>query len=401
MSSVLDAVQSNSARILQLLIAIPGSIRQKELDRALLQAAKLGYHECALHLLQAGADPDFSDASSNSPLKISVENGHTQVAKVLIAAECDINKRTNSGSTALHFAARYGKCDSVDLLLAANVNPTIRDSAGNTPLISAAKAQQVPVMRRLLQVKCAINAKNKEGMTALHYACLTGMGVELLINAGADLNVKDTVGNTPIIIAATEGLCKTIRKLCLANCDVNLCNTDQQRTALHYMAMKGHVECVEELLYAGAHPDIPDAGGCTPLWHAINRNQIGVAKLLLRSNCGFGFKNYSFKCDTSMLQLALEKGHPEIVKMLVIAGCDSHRLGIWLANENIEQVIRENVGLWDWLQEMAATPNTLKQLCRLCVREAMNHEVICKTEHLFLPQAMKDYIALKELDDYH
>lgn len=404
MTSVLDAVRGNSTRILQLLIAIPGSVRGKELDRALLQAAKLGYSECAYHLINAGADPDTQDACSNTPLKIAVENGHVDVLKVLIAAKCDINQRSNSGSTALHHAARRGRDDCIEILLVAGANTDIQDSSGNTPLIYAAKHSQIWAMKKLLAAKCDVNKQNKEGRAALHYAAGSAMGVELLLKSGADPDIQDPAGNTPLIIAATEGFCNVISLLCDYKCDVNICNVEQQRCAIHYVAMKGHVECVETLLYSGAHPDMPDKDGSTPLWHAINRNQINIVKLLLRSNCGFSLSINNKGQDqntNSLLKLALEKGHPEIIKMLVITGCDSHKLYVWLMAGVFEPALQVNRGLWDWLDNMSQTPNTLRQLARLSIRHSMGHEVVRLIEYLSLPKAIKDYIALKELDDYH
>ena len=63
---------------------------------------------------------------------------------------------------------------SVDLLLAAGANPNIADNRGWTPLHIAAFANQERLVKALLGKKAGANARTKAGMTPLHLACRKG-----------------------------------------------------------------------------------------------------------------------------------------------------------------------------------------------------------------------------------
>jgi len=52
-------------------------------------------------------------AELNEKLLDAAENGHTEVAKALLAAKADINARNEDGETPLHFAARQGRTNLV------------------------------------------------------------------------------------------------------------------------------------------------------------------------------------------------------------------------------------------------------------------------------------------------
>lgn len=65
--------------------------------------------------------------------------------------------------------------------------------------------------------------------------------VAALINAGADLEQKDGQGNTPLLLAAAEGLTKSGLALVAANANVNAQNT-KGYTALHLSLSEGDFE---------------------------------------------------------------------------------------------------------------------------------------------------------------
>lgn len=75
------------------------------------------------------------------------------------------------------------------------------------------------VLRYLLTIELPINAVDKEGKTALHYAVIDHEIVRLLLQHGADPNVRDCDGNRPIDISSDDirdlFYCeKTIRQVC-------------------------------------------------------------------------------------------------------------------------------------------------------------------------------------------
>ena len=70
--------------------------------------------------------------------------------------------------------------------------------------------------------------------------------VQALIAAKADVNLKNTLGSTPLHFAAQEGCTETLEALIAAGADVNARNEDGN-TPLHLAALNGRTEIVEIL----------------------------------------------------------------------------------------------------------------------------------------------------------
>jgi truncated hemoglobin YjbI len=124
------------------------------------------------------------------------------------------------------------------------------------------------------------------GRTLLHFAAGAGCVemVEALLRLGADANVLETGGHTPLYCAANE--CGTaagpaiVRALVQAGADLNACGGVTRATPLHMAARRGFVQIAETLLECGAAIDARDAKGDTPLKRALNCRKDEVAQLL-------------------------------------------------------------------------------------------------------------------------
>jgi len=101
---------------------------------------------------------------------------------------------------------------------------------------------------------------------SLHLAVLQGNmeAVRQHIEAGTDLNEKDTWGSTPLIIAATFGKTEVARVLIEAGVDLNATGNDGA-TALHAAAFLCHTEIVEALVDHGANKYLRNSFGNTAL----------------------------------------------------------------------------------------------------------------------------------------
>lgn len=83
----------------------------------------------------------------------------------------------------------------------------------------------------------------------LHRACKSNSTdlAELLINSGADVNVRDIYGNTLLHLVASSGYTALVHLLLYFGADMNVTNMWDQ-TALLKAVQGGHVEVVEMLL---------------------------------------------------------------------------------------------------------------------------------------------------------
>ena len=85
----------------------------------------------------------------------------------------------------------------------------------NDELIDAARKGDINRIKKLLDKGADVNAKDKDGETALMAAALRGHTeiVQFLLNKGADVNAKRNDGTTALMAAAREGHTETVRIL--------------------------------------------------------------------------------------------------------------------------------------------------------------------------------------------
>jgi ankyrin repeat protein len=103
--------------------------------------------------------------------------------------------------------------------------------------------------------------------------------VKLLCAHGADLNSTNSIGETPLMLAAdSEDL---VRKLLQKGANVDLQETEDEWTALHYACRNGNTNVLELLLQDGADTELRNCIGETPLEMAIDEKQKICAFILL------------------------------------------------------------------------------------------------------------------------
>ena len=106
-----------------------------------------------------------------------------------------------------------------------------------------------------------------------------------LIAAGANVNVNNRNGVTPLLAAADKNHLAIVLHLIANGANVNA--KDSERlfapcgvTALHLSSDKGYLELVKLLLENGADVNAKDDDGVTPLDYAKKNNQIEVIEIL-------------------------------------------------------------------------------------------------------------------------
>lgn len=99
-----------------------------------------------------GADLNSIWLFDETPLMTTSNESRRRVFQFLVYAGADLTKRTNSfyGETVMHRAARDG-CDTcVNLLIEKKIDVNLRDSVGRTPLLFAVTLNQANTATRLL-----------------------------------------------------------------------------------------------------------------------------------------------------------------------------------------------------------------------------------------------------------
>jgi ankyrin repeat protein len=235
-------------------------------------------------------------AATPEELFKSIRNNDLAGLKQLINDKSAVNKADSRGTTPLHYAAAFGSTESVKLLLEAGADVNVRNAAEATPLLLAAPA---PAKTAALLAK------------------------------GADPKLAAKAGRTPLIVAASSPTAaESVRLLLEAGSDVNA--ADQRgSTPLMAATAAGRADIARMLMERGAKVDVVDMGGGTPLMEAIAANDISLVKLYLSKGADVNAAN-TFAGKVKHGDIALKKltplllaapfGSVEMVKTLIAAG---------------------------------------------------------------------------------
>ena len=155
---------------------------------------------------------------------------------------------------------------------------------GRTPLMTAIALADAPRVSALLASKADPNAKDSNGVRAIHYAAGEPDSAILrtLIVGGADINTEGRAGKMPIMEAARLGLFQNVKILAEAGADLNA-RDDLERNVVMFgaMAKHGSVDIVKYLLENGAPDFAFTSKGETPLFLAIDHGNTDTALYLL------------------------------------------------------------------------------------------------------------------------
>ena len=154
----------------------------------------------------------FQKRAATDPKLIAERDARRRaIAQLLIDANADLDPHDGHGTTALAEALDNNYEDLALLLIhsGANVNTKTGiyfDGAGDiTPLHRAASNPKV--LKALLERGADVNARDSQGDTPLHWAARhNAESVKLLLEAGADPTIKDKEGRTPGYWSSIEGL---------------------------------------------------------------------------------------------------------------------------------------------------------------------------------------------------
>ncbi len=120
-------------------------------------------------------------------------------------------------------------------------------------LIKASLAGDLPKTERLLREGANVNARFKDGFTALMLASLTNHPaiVKLLLGKGADVNARTSHGVTALMLASGKGAIEVVRLLLESGADVNA-KESSGWTALTHATKNGHEDLRALLIKHGA-----------------------------------------------------------------------------------------------------------------------------------------------------
>ena len=140
----------------------------------------------------------------------SGHRGMADFALTLLVGNPDLARETYGGRTLLHAASAAGNLPFVAALLKLGVDANLQDAGGHTPLYSV--GNECPgggaVVRALIQAGGRVDASDGvKRCTALHMAARRDNveAAEALIECGANIEARDSLGETPLRRAVNCG----------------------------------------------------------------------------------------------------------------------------------------------------------------------------------------------------
>ncbi|XP_054379020.2 fibronectin type 3 and ankyrin repeat domains protein 1 isoform X12 [Pongo abelii] len=165
---------------------------------ALMVAAQKGYTRLVKILVSNGTDVNLKNGSGKDSLMLACYAGHLDVVKYLRRHGASWQARDLGGCTALHWAADGGHCSVIEWMIKDGCEVDVVDTgSGWTPLmrVSAVSGSQ-RVASLLIDAGANVNVKDRNGKTPLMVAVLNNHEelVQLLLDKGADASVKNEFG---------------------------------------------------------------------------------------------------------------------------------------------------------------------------------------------------------------
>lgn len=237
-----------------------------------------------LRALDAGADPNFyPSAASQSVFLSHVARLGPELLARYLEAGADVHAvDATDGNGALHALTMTFADTTPQLtqLLDAGADPNLANQAGRTPVHLAALYGPACVLALLLQRGGDPNALDRYGSSPLHAAAAETERLRLLLQAGANPNQTSPGGETPVHAAAARNNQTGLAALVQAGASVDARRSKDGQTALHASVVRGAVATVQQLVALAADPHLPDATGASALDLALHQRDASLVAAL-------------------------------------------------------------------------------------------------------------------------
>lgn len=274
-------------------------LARHEASKSIVPAAAPGPQGSTLELkeVQSSTNSEFTD-SSVVLLQYLLDNLTTPQRKALIA--CD-----SYGRVPLHYAAQHGFPVLCEIIIQHMQSwgqtgfgtDDLLDVDGNSPVHLSVIGGH-PRTTKCLLAACSLDEKMRSytqpPLQVVHSGSLLSLAtradyvniVTLLVDAGANVNYVDHLGETALHVAARFGHVDCARALLAKSSphpmDLNICERTFGWTALHVASVDGHFPMVDLLVQEGAHVDRRDNSGWTAKEHAALRGHLDITALLAK-----------------------------------------------------------------------------------------------------------------------
>jgi ankyrin repeat protein len=332
---------------------------------ALLYACKENQIANVRKLIKNGADVNMVDDQRMNALHYACwsVNVNTEIIDLLIRSGVKVNAETTEGTTALLYACKENQianvskliengadvktvddqrmnslhyaCSSLNvntevigLLISYGVDVNAKTREGKTALLYACKENQIANVKKLIENGADVKMVDDQRMNALHYACkslnVNTEVIDLLISYAVDVNAKSQDEQTALLYACKESQIKNVRKLIERGADINAVD-NQEMNALHYACWSVNVntEIIDLLIGKGVDVNAKTLDGKTALLYACKEGYIENVNALLERGADVNMVDNHEKSVLHYVSLCRNR-NAEMMDLLMNYGFDGN-----------------------------------------------------------------------------
>lgn len=316
----------------------------------------------ALLFIESGINPDLGRLA---PLLEATRNNMMTIVESLVNFGADLKATDNTGQNSLHIAIMNYKAD-------------------------------LRIVRYLLDAGVFLDHVDYNEQSPLFFAVWTCAQdvVDCLLNAGANVNSSDIYGRTPLLIATSH----------------TLKNTNDDTANLRFFAI------VKTLLKYGAEPDIGTIYHDTPLWEAVNDDNLQLVKLFVRYNASMETKcrgqmasvdlqtdrnnpYVKYVRDLSPMINCVKLGHVQMALWMLEAGYDVYSED-WIKHIKSTGNMDDGTALLSLLNDLSTRLPSLLWACRKSLRKGFATNLLVYLKSRDIPKAIVNYILFKNIKPY-
>jgi ankyrin repeat protein len=227
----------------------------------------------------------FLTGCAGTEKKTSLYNDLDGLKKIISENPDRINQIDKDGNSFLHRAVHTGNVDMVKFLVSRGADVNVKDNYGQTPVQIAAQLDDAEII--------------------IH-----------LVSNGAEINIKNSIGKTPLHDAVAHDQFQIVNYLISQDAEINAKDING-KTPLHDAVFDNYSEISAYLVSKGAGFNLKDSDGKAALHYAVINENLDIIKSLVSSGANVNIRD---KFNRIPLHFAADKGNLEIAKYLILNG---------------------------------------------------------------------------------
>lgn len=274
-------------------------------------------------MLDKTADFEAKNSAGDTPLQMAIRHKLDTVGLKFVDKVNSVDQQTSGQNTALHLAIDYGFENLAIKIANKSKNIELKNQSADTALLKAVRASMAGLTAQLLKLGADADANNSS-QSVIHVALTQQQPeiVDFILGAAKKLEVKDSNGFSPILLAAQYGTYDQINFLLNKGASVNSLTADG-RNALH---ITNNVNVAQLLMNKNIDKNAISKSGESPLSTKLRDNDgDNVARLLIDSGASLAFLTPD---KESLLDLALRSNKSALTEYLLEKKVDPNTIDI-------------------------------------------------------------------------